>query len=155
MSEAQTASVIRMFESFMDKAETIAAHRGERIALVLAPTQQVFELFHAFMERQTGESPNTEEEHYAVCLYRGRILLGLQIEDQKHQYYGTISAWSDDQITVPDGCPLMKGSRPPESDLFEHTLWGTRMDEWLENINGPVVAAMKNHKPICHAQILQ
>ena len=61
---------------------------------------------------------------------------------------------TDEQIAVPDGFPLLKGARPPASEVWEHTLWGMQMEEWLASVNQPATYAMQHFKPICIAKIL-
>jgi hypothetical protein len=156
MSQPQEGTVLDMFSSFVNKAEHDAAKKGDHISIILAPTSAVFDLFNEFERhhQMVGPKADGEKETYSVCIYRGHLILGIIVQNEKHPFYGTISAWTDDQISLPDGLPLLTGQRPPASDEWEHTLWGTRMEEWLASINHAVTYAMSHLKPICGGKIL-
>lgn len=156
MSQPQEGTALDMFASFVDKAEKDAAVAGQRISIILAPSEAVFDFFSEFEKhhQMIGPKSEGEQETYAVCLYRGHLVLGIIVTHDSNPFYGTISAWTDEQIAVPDGFPLLKGARPPASEVWEHTLWGMQMEEWLASVNQPATYAMQHFKPICIGKIL-
>lgn len=154
----QTTPVIEMFEHVMDLAAAKAAEKKTTVTLVVAPTTVVFDLMQS-LRAQSGQEPfPAGTEQFALALYRGAVVFGIQTVET-HRYHGVLSCWDSDQIRPEIGeCPALNGTpRPDENfDLFGHTLWGCRAEDWMAEYHAGITYLLnsKTEQPLVTAKLI-
>lgn len=147
-----------MFEHVMDLADGKAAEKKTSVTLIVAPTAVVFDLMQT-LRAQNGQEPYPAgSEQFALLLYRGAVVFGIQTVET-HRYHGVLSCWDSDQIR-PDiaTCPQLVGTpRPDENfDLFGHTLWGCQVEDWMADHHTGIAYLLnsKTEQPLVTAKLI-
>ena len=155
---AQTTNTLAMFEHIIDVATVKAAEKNTTVTLVVAPTLVVFDFIQA-LRVQNGQEPlPAGSEQFALLLYRGAVVFGVQTAET-HQYHGVLSCWDSDQLR-PDiaTCPQLVGTpRPDEAtNIWEHTLWGCEVEEWMAEYHAAISYLLnsKTEQPLVTAKLL-
>ena len=154
----QTTDSLAMFEHIMDVATAKAAAKGTTVTLVVAPTLVVFDFIQR-LRVQNGQEPfPAGSEQFALLLYRGAVVFGVQV-DENHRYHGILSCWDSDQLR-PDiaTCPQLVGTERPSEhfDLFGHTLWGCQVEDWMAEYHAAISYLLnsKTEQPLVTAKLL-
>jgi len=154
----QTTDSLAMFEHIMDVASAKAATKGTAVTLVVAPTPVVFDFIQR-LRAQNGQEPlPAGSEQFALLLYRGAVVFGVQV-DEKHAHYGILSCWDSDQLR-PDitTCPQLVGTpRPDETaNIWEHTIWGVQVEDWMAEYHAAISYLLnsKTEQPLVTAKLL-
>ncbi len=154
----QTTPVIEMFEHVMDLAAGKAAEKKTSVTLVVAPTTVVFDLMQSLLAQNGQEPFPAGTEQFALALYRGAVVFGVQTVET-HRYHGILSCWDSDQLR-PDiaTCPQLVGTERPSEhfDLFGHTLWGCQVEDWMAEYHAGIQYLLnsKTEQPLVTAKLI-
>lgn len=149
---------MEMFEHLFEKAEVKAAAKGTTVTLMVAPTAVVFDLMQA-SRAQSGQEPfPAGSEQFALALYRGAVVFGVQTVET-HAYHGVLSCWDSDQIRPEIGeCPALNGTPRPDETTheFEHILWGCKVEDWMAEYHAGITYLLnsKTEQPLVTAKLI-
>ena len=142
------------------KAQAILPLSGNKIGIVLAPNNFVFQSFNQVWFREYGCAP--KGDHVACMAVRGVIVLGVDLP-KKSPLHNHITIWADsqfrppahdaqDQDDHPHHCPIFRPC--PNGDEFplERALWDIQMADWVGYV-GPTIHHMLTQEPALSAEL--